>query len=142
MQQCFNGARTREVEEDPILVLFDLSCHFEEGEDHGRGLGLGQRGLWERLSAEGMMQDRGGTRQQKPPGVGEEGRCGGAVAVESTLDRLDMVFTMPARTVDVLIHALRGGATKEVTTKRGWSPEASTSAWRRTRQGWAQEAAP
>ncbi len=31
VQQRFDGAGTREVEEDPVLVLFDLGCHFEEG---------------------------------------------------------------------------------------------------------------
>jgi hypothetical protein len=56
VQQRFDGAGTREVEEDTVLVLFDLSRHFEEGEDHGRGLGLGQRGLLQRLGAQGMMQ--------------------------------------------------------------------------------------
>ena len=33
VQQRFDGAGTREVEEDPVLVLFDLCCHFEEGEN-------------------------------------------------------------------------------------------------------------
>ena len=80
------------MEEDTVLVLFDLGRHFEEGEDHGRGLGLGQSGLLQRLGAEGMMQDIGGTRQQEPHGVGQEGCCGGAVAVEVTLDCLDIVF--------------------------------------------------
>jgi hypothetical protein len=37
-------------------VLFDLGRHFEEGEHHGRGLGVGQRGLLQRLGAQGMMQ--------------------------------------------------------------------------------------
>jgi hypothetical protein len=32
-------------------------------------LGLGQRGLLERLGAEGMMQDISGTRQQEPHSV-------------------------------------------------------------------------
>ena len=109
VQQRFDGAGTREVEENTVLVLFNLGRHFEEGEDHGRGLGLGQRSLLECLGAEGMMQDIGSTRQQEPHGVRQEGRGGGAVAVEVTLDRLDIVFTIPTRTVDVLIHALRGG---------------------------------
>ena len=97
------------MEEDTILVLFDLGSHFEEGEDHSRGLGLGQCGLLQRMGAEGMMQDIGGTRQQEPHRVGQEGRRGSAVAVEVTLDRLDMVFTGPTRAVDVLIQALRRG---------------------------------
>jgi hypothetical protein len=90
VQEHFDGAGTREVEEDTVLVLFDLGRHFEEGEDHGRGLGLGQGGLLQRLGAEGMMQDIGGTRQQEPHGVRQEGRRGGAVAVEVTLHRLDI----------------------------------------------------
>ena len=35
------------MEKDPILVLFDLSGDFEEGEDDGRGLRLGQGGMLE-----------------------------------------------------------------------------------------------
>ena len=61
VQQRFDGAGTREVEEDPVLVLFDLCCHFEEGENDRRGLGLREWGLLERRGAEGMMQDLGGT---------------------------------------------------------------------------------
>src|SRR5215467_11507691 len=52
VQQRFNGAGTREVEEDAVFVLFDLSCHFEEGENDRRGLGLRERGLLERRGAE------------------------------------------------------------------------------------------
>ncbi len=69
VQQRFDGAGPREVEEDPVLVLFDLSCHFEEGENDRRGLGLSERGLLERRGAQGMMQDIGGTRQEKPQSV-------------------------------------------------------------------------
>src|SRR5215470_3787487 len=61
------------------------------------------------MGAEGMMQDIGGTRQQEPHRVGQEGRRGSAVAVEVTLDRLDVIFTGSTRAVDVLIHALRRG---------------------------------
>src|SRR6266571_2119609 len=45
VEQRFDGAGTRQVEEDTVLRLFDLRRHFEEGEDHGRGLGLSQCGL-------------------------------------------------------------------------------------------------
>jgi len=109
VQQRFDGAGTREVEEDTVLGLFDLRCDFEAGQDHGRGLGVGQRGLLERLGAQGMMEDRGGTRQEEPHGVRQESRGGGAVAVEVTRDGLDRVFTMPTRAVDLLIHPLRRG---------------------------------
>jgi hypothetical protein len=109
VQQRFDGAGPREVEEDPVLVLFGLSCHFAEGEEHGRGLGLGQRGLLQRLGTEGLMQALGGTGQQEPHGVREAGRRRGAGAGEGTLDRLDMVFAGPTRAVDLCIHPLRRG---------------------------------
>ena len=93
------------------------------------------------VRAQGMMQDIGGTGQEEPPGVGQEGRRRGAVAVEITLDGLDIVCTIPTRAVEFLIHPLWRGAPKEGTTKRGLSPAAITSALRMTRHGWAQEAA-
>jgi hypothetical protein len=61
------------VEEDAVFVLFDLSCHFEEGEYDRRGLGLSERGVVERRGAQGMMQDIGGTRQEEPQSVRQEG---------------------------------------------------------------------
>jgi len=33
------------MEKNPVLVLFDLGCDFEEGEDDGRGLRLGEGGM-------------------------------------------------------------------------------------------------
>src|SRR5262249_29011905 len=57
VQQRFDGAGTREVEENTVLVLFNLGRHFAEGEDHGRGLGLGQRSLLECLGQEDLMHD-------------------------------------------------------------------------------------
>ena len=109
VQQRFDGAGTREVEEETVLGLFDLRRDFEEGQDPGRGLGVGQRGLLERWGAQGMRQDIRGTRQEEPHGVRQEGRGGRAVAVEVTRDGLDRVFTMPTRAVDLLIHPLRRG---------------------------------
>ena len=61
------------MEEDAVFVLFDLSCHFEEGEHDRRGLGLSERGVVERRGAKGMMQDLGGTRQEEPQSVRQEG---------------------------------------------------------------------
>ena len=37
MQERFDGAGTREVEEDTVLVLLELGCHFEEGKDQAAG---------------------------------------------------------------------------------------------------------
>jgi hypothetical protein len=83
------------VQEHPVLVLFDLGCHFAEGEDHGAGLGRGEGRVGERVRPEGMVQDIGATRQQKPRGIGQERRGRGAVAVEVALDRLAIVFAIP-----------------------------------------------
>ena len=104
MQQRFDGAGTREVEEDAVSVLFDLHCPFEEGEHDRRGLGLRERGGVECRGAQGMMQDIGGTRQEEPQRVRQKSGGCGAVAVQVTFDRLDIVFTIPTRTVDVLIR--------------------------------------
>jgi hypothetical protein len=71
--QRFDGAGTREVEEAPLLILLDLRCHFAAGENDRRGLGLSARGLLERRGAPGLMQDIGGTRQEKPQSVREAG---------------------------------------------------------------------
>ena len=76
------------MQENPVLVLFDLRGHFEEREDHGRGLGRGQGRVRERVGAERMMQDIGPARQEEPRGVGEEGCGRRAIAVEIILDRL------------------------------------------------------
>ena len=73
------------MEEHPVLVLFDLGCHFEQREDHGGRLGGGQSRVCQRVGTERMVEDIGGTRQQEPRGVGEERRRRGAVAVEVTL---------------------------------------------------------
>ena len=116
------------MEENAVLVLFDLCGHFEKRKDHGRGLGRGQGGMGERVGAKRMMQDIGRTRQQEPHGVGQEGRGRRAVAVEVILHRLDIVFAIAAGAIEVFIHMLRCGASKEVTTKRGLSPAAMTSA--------------
>ena len=110
VQERFDGAGRRQVEENAVLVLFDLSRHFEEREDHGGGLGRGQWGVGQRVGAEGMMEDIGGARQQEPHGVGQEGRRRGAVAVEVTLDRLDIVFAIAPGAVEFFIHLLTASA--------------------------------
>jgi hypothetical protein len=80
-QQRFDGAGTREVEEEPGLVVLALRRHFAAGEAHGRGLGRGQRGLWERRGptpagaawrSRGRSAPRGGRGRGHPgaPGSG------------------------------------------------------------------------
>ena len=62
--------------------------------------------------------------------------------MELTLHGFDRVFAMAPGAVEVFIDLLgRRGISNEVTTKRGLSPAAMTSALTITRQGWDQEAA-
>ena len=105
-QQRFDRARCREVQENSVLVLLDLSRHFEQGEDHGAGLGGGEGGVGERVGAEGMVEDIGGARQQEPRSVGQERRRRGAVTVEVTFDRFDIVFAISPCAVEVFIDVL------------------------------------
>ena len=44
------------MEENPVLVLFDLRGDFAEGEDDGRRLRLRQGGMLEGLCAQGVLQ--------------------------------------------------------------------------------------
>ena len=73
------------------------------------GWAVGQGGMVQRVGAEGMVQDIGRTREEEPHGVGQEGRRRGAVAVEVTLDRLDIVFAIPAGAIEVFVQHLGGG---------------------------------
>jgi hypothetical protein len=50
------------MEENTIFVLFDLCGDFVEGPHDGRGLGLRQRGVWQRVRAQSMVAGIGGTR--------------------------------------------------------------------------------
>ena len=83
------------MEENPVFVLFDLRGHFEEHEDQRGGLRVGQWGVSQGVGAEGMVEDISGAREQESHSVGQEGRRRGAVTVEITLDRLDIVFSVP-----------------------------------------------
>lgn len=60
------------MEENPILVLFDLEGDFEEGQDDGRGLRLGQGRMLQGVRPQGMMQDIGGTREEESHRIGQE----------------------------------------------------------------------
>ena len=118
-QQGCDGAGTREGEEEPVLVLFALGRPCAEGAKHGRGWGVGQRGRLPCLGAESLRPHRGGTRQQEPQGMRQEGWRGGAVAVAGPCDRLDSVCTMPTRTRDVLLHTRRCGGRQGGDTTAG-----------------------
>ena len=94
------------MQENPVLVLFDLGRDFEQREDDGAGLSRGESRVGQRVRPERMVKDIGATRQEEPHGVGEKGRRGGAVAVEVALDRLNIVFAIPTGAVEVFIHLL------------------------------------
>ena len=82
MEEGFDRAGTGEMEEDAILVLFDLRGDFEEGENDRRGLGLREHGVLQGVRAQGMVQGIGRTREHQPHGVGQEGGRRGAITAE------------------------------------------------------------
>ena len=129
------------MEENAILILFDVGGHLEQCEHHGRRLGRCQRGVRQCVGAQGMVEHIRAAREKESCGVGKEGRIRGPIAVEVTLDRFDIVFTIAPRTVEVFIDLLGRRGLEGLTTKRGLSPAAMTSALTITRHGWAQEAA-
>ena len=45
MQERLHWAGARQMEDDAILILFDLCGDFEEGQDDRRGLGLCECGM-------------------------------------------------------------------------------------------------
>src|SRR5215468_3152850 len=94
------------MEEDTILVLFDLRGYFEEGEDQRGGLCGGEWRVRERVGAEGMVEDIGGAREQESHGIGQEGGGRGAVTVEVILHGLDVVFAIPPGAVEFFIDPL------------------------------------
>ena len=65
MQERFDRAGTRQMEEDVIFVLFDLGGNFEESQDDCRGLGLREGGMVEGRDPQGMVEDVGRTREQQ-----------------------------------------------------------------------------
>ena len=94
-----------------IRSLYCLTCvaTLNRVRMHGAGLGRGEGRVGEGMRAEGMVEHIGGAGEQEPRGVGQERRGRGAVTVEVTLDRLDIVFAIPPRTVEVFIHVLGRG---------------------------------
>jgi hypothetical protein len=102
----FDRAGRGPVEEHPIFVLFARSRPFAERAPQGGRVGSSQRRVGQRVRAEGRREARGSARQEEPHGVGQQRRCRGPVAGEVTLDRLDRVFAMPSRAVEVIIPPL------------------------------------
>jgi hypothetical protein len=45
MQECLHRAGARQMEEEAILIRFDLCGDFAEGQDDRRGLGLCECGM-------------------------------------------------------------------------------------------------
>ena len=100
------------MEKHSVLVLFDLGGDCAEGEDNRRGLGLRQGGVLEGVGAQRMMQSIGRTREHQPHRVGQEGRRRGPITVEVRLDRLDIVFAIPAGALEVFVEHVGWGRLK------------------------------
>ena len=104
-QERFDWPGRRQVEGNPVLVLFDPASPLCRGGGAawrvaprpGRGAPAGGCG-----GHGGGRRPR--TRAAGAAGVGEAGRRRGAVTLESTLDRLAIVFAMPSCAVACCIH--------------------------------------
>ena len=107
------------MEEDAILVLFDLGGEFKEGEDDRRGLSLCQRGVLEGVGAQRMMQGIGRTREQQPHRVGQEAGGRRAVAAEVILHRLDSIFAIATGAIEVFVEHLGCGRLQRGPHKAG-----------------------
>jgi hypothetical protein len=73
-------AGARQLEEDAVLVLFDLRGDLAEGHDDRRGLGLRERGMVYSGGPSGLVEDLRSPREQQPEGLGQEGGGRGAGA--------------------------------------------------------------
>jgi hypothetical protein len=140
-QQHCDRARRRQGEEHPVLVLFALRCHLQEGAEPGGGLGRGPdctgqgggRRAWCRLSAAHASRCHMAWARHVVAAV--RALCRSPVSAWSA-------FSPFPRTQSWASYPRCGGsAAKEVTTTRGLSPAALTSAVTSTRHGWAPEAA-
>ena len=96
------------MEENPVLVLFDLGGDFAEGEEDGRGLRLGEGGLLSGVRTEGRMEDRGGTCEEEPHRMGQDSGGRRAGAVEVMLHRLAIVFAIATGAIEVFGAPLGG----------------------------------
>ena len=80
------------------------------------------------------MQHIGAAGKEQAQVVGQEAMIGGAVRGKIVLEPLDPIFILSAGAVEVTVQALGGGRSRDVTTKRGLSLRAVTSALRTTRK--------
>ena len=97
------------MEEEALLVLFDLRGHVEEGQPDGRGRGLRAHGVLQSLRASGMVQGIGRPGKQQTHRMGQEGGRRGAIAAQVALDRLDGIFAIAPSALEVLVEHLGCG---------------------------------
>jgi hypothetical protein len=109
LSKRFARTGTGQVEEHPSLGLFDLGGDCAAGKDDGRGVRLGQRSLREGGRPSGMLEARGGTRQEESHRVGQEAGGRRAVAVEVSLHGLDRMFAMATGAIEVCVEPLGWG---------------------------------
>ena len=104
MQERLHWAGTRQMEEDAVLILFDLCRNFEEGQNERRGLRLGQGRVLQRLRAQRMMEGLGRAREYQPHRVSEARRRRGSITAEVHLHGLDGIFAGASGAIEVFIE--------------------------------------
>ena len=63
MQEHLHKVGTQQVEEDPILGLFDVGRHFDGDEYEDQGLGVGERRVLQRVRMQRIVPCISGTGQ-------------------------------------------------------------------------------
>ena len=107
------------MEEDAILILFDLCGDFEEGQDDRRGLGLGECGLVSGGGPQGMVADVGRTREQQPERIRQESGRRGAITAQVYFHCLDIIFAIAPGAREFLIQHRRSGGVQRRHDKAG-----------------------
>ena len=71
-EQVFVGIAGRQMQDDTVIVLFDLSRDLEQLQNNGIGLCGDKFSVLECLGAQLLMQHVGGAMQYRPQAVGED----------------------------------------------------------------------
>ena len=109
MQEGLDRATAGQVQFDAVLVLNHPHGEFEQFQDHGGRLGVGQFGMDQDFSAQRLMQDIGTAGKEQAQVVGQEAMIGSAVRGQIMLEHFDPILILSAGTVEIAVKTLGGG---------------------------------
>lgn len=109
MQECLHRAGARQMEEEAILIRFDLGGDFAEGQEDRRGLGLCECGMVSGGGPQGMVEDVGRTRAQQPERIRQDSGRRGAITAPVYCHCLDIIVAIAPDAIEFLIPHRRSG---------------------------------